>query len=226
MTDERRYDEAEVAWMLQRAADSGPALPADERRPGVTLAELQEAAREAGLDPAAVARAANEVALGAHLPAAVRSAWGLPVGVSRTIEFGGPVSDEAWSRMVLHFRRTFQADGKLLRDGSLREWRNGNLRATLEPTPSGHRLHLSTHKSTARVRLLTSAAYGVLTVGMVGLYGVPSTLQEWGLLAMPAVLGALSFITGPLRLPSWSRERAAQMERLAVELPQIADGRS
>jgi len=61
--------------------------------------------------------------------------------------------------MVVLFRRTFGAHGVLRAEGSLREWGNGRLRMSLEPTAQGgHQLRLSTSKSDAR--LFNHEGYG------------------------------------------------------------------
>ena len=74
MTDPRggrRFDDEEVSLILRRAAELQEAQPGAESS-GMTLADLEEVAREAGLDPSLVRRAAAEVgdAGGAGSPAA------------------------------------------------------------------------------------------------------------------------------------------------------------
>ena len=60
MTTERRYNDKEVALILQRAAEMSQAKTAG----GMSVEELERIALEAGLDPAAVRQAADEVGRG------------------------------------------------------------------------------------------------------------------------------------------------------------------
>ncbi|WP_373063968.1 hypothetical protein [Gemmatimonas sp.] len=62
------------------------------------------------------------------------------------------MTDAEWERMVVLFRRAFGARGVLRAEGSLREWGNGRLRMSLEPTAQGgHQLRMSTSKGDARM---------------------------------------------------------------------------
>ncbi|MEK9499447.1 hypothetical protein WI372_00455 [Gemmatimonadota bacterium DH-20] len=90
---ERRYTDQEVARLLQRAADidrDAPSGAAVAR--GLSLAELQEIAAEAGIAPTAVARAADEIAAPARSrvtslalgdPGLTRRTAALPVQIDR-----------------------------------------------------------------------------------------------------------------------------------------------
>jgi hypothetical protein len=57
----RRYSEEEVGLILRRATEIQRAEPAAPDPAGLTLAELEEIAGEAGIDPALLRRAANEL---------------------------------------------------------------------------------------------------------------------------------------------------------------------
>ena len=59
----RRYGDREVARILERATELQRAEPGVGDPEGLTLAELTEIAREAGIDPAILRRAAAEVAI-------------------------------------------------------------------------------------------------------------------------------------------------------------------
>lgn len=90
----------------------------------MTLAQLTEVAREAGIEPSALLSAARAVEQGALVPTQQHTAFGLPVGVSRTAEFSRPVSTEEWERLVVVLRETLQARGTMRQEGSLRSWSN------------------------------------------------------------------------------------------------------
>lgn len=232
MDTNRRFDEQESAFILERAsADPGsevaPSSDGDAaaaRQPrGLTLRQLQEIAAEAGIDPEAVSRAAAAVGRGDLIPTERRTYVGLPVGVARTIDFPRRVSDEEWERMVVAFRETFRARGRLDRHGTLREWRNGNLQALLEPTARGHRLRISTSKGDARLllgfgggSLLAAVATGAPT-WLAGASQVEPLASSLLLAAMGmAAIGRAAWM-----LPRWARIRASQMEALAERVTGI-----
>ena len=147
MNDERRYTEAELRAIFERAAKRQEEASRAEAasRGQLTLRELQEIGGASGIDPAHIAAAAAELALGA--PAKPTHAFlGAPTEVERTRVFPGAVSDEAWARMVAEVRRTFDDDGSIGQIGQMREWtavkrvtRNSGtaMRLTLEPTEGG-----------------------------------------------------------------------------------------
>ncbi len=226
MTANRRYQEQEIALILEqagaaqeRAQEKGAiALPAADSH-GLTLQQLQEIGAEVGISPEYVERAARAVDRGDLVPTQRRTWLGLPVGVARTIDFGRNVSDAEWDRIVVTLRETFEARGRLQRDGSFRQWTNGNLQALLEPTPSGHRLRLSTRKGDATAMV----AMGVSLIAGAALIAAAAVLRTDELTARillaPVVMGiggVLSLLSVGVQLPRWARTRAAQMESIAA----------
>jgi hypothetical protein len=122
-----RYSEEEAARILRHAAllELRP-LPARAGE-GFTLAELEEIAAEAGIDPRGVA------AVAARLPAP-RDGWaramGGPTRFDVTLEVPGHMADEAWGDAVERVRRTLRTGGRtVLLPGRL-EWRSND---ELEP---------------------------------------------------------------------------------------------
>ena len=234
MTSERRFSEQEVAYILERAAtadtaeaeSSESALAGDsgsESSPGMTLAQLTEVAREAGIEPSALIAAARAVEQGALVPTQQHTAMGIPVSVSRTAEFSRPVTNDEWERLVVALRETFQARGTMRQEGSLRSWSNGNLHAMLEPTAAGHRLRMRTTKSNA-LPMLWLGVGGVVMAGVVGValafkpdMSGPSFVAP-GLLA---ALGAVPILRTVLGVPRWARTRATQLEMIASTAAQI-----
>jgi hypothetical protein len=240
MTSERRFSEDEVAFILERAAAAETSAANDEvdnaageligetgdRSTGMTLRQLTDVAREAGLSPEAVVRAAGAVERGDLVPTTRVTAYGLPIGVGRIVEFSRRVTDAEWERMVVALRETFQARGIMRQEGSLRSWNNGNLTAMLEPTATGHRLRLTTRKGDATgmigfgITMFSIAAVLTAIVAMTAGNGAP--IPWWS----PGVFVGigLAFI-GPaaLRLPGWARTRASQMEAFADDAARILE---
>ncbi len=226
MSPERRYNEQEIAGIFKQAAeDQETAQQHLPHTQGLTLAELQEIGKEAGITPEFIARSA--VAVDRTGPAQPPTRFlGLPISVARTVDLPGPLSDENWDRLVVELRETFQAHGKLRRDGSLREWKNGNLHAVVEPTESGHRLRLRTVKGNAKRRLLGGLA--VFAFGLVFLlksaFIVDPLTVRMVVFTLISVMGLGSMGLTAFRLPRWARERARQMEAIAARAVELVGG--
>ena len=221
---ERRFNEAEVAAIFEKAAEAqhtgARQLPSGE---GMTLAELQAIGSEAGIDPQLVARAAHALDKGGRSTS--RRFLGLPIGVGRTVDLGRKLSDNEWERLVVDLRETFDARGNIRQEGSFRQWTNGNLQALLEPTSTGHRLRLRTVKGDA----VTWITGGLFSVGVsaaayvaMALRGVGDAGNMTGL-AFLSLMGVVMFGAGALRLPGWARLRRKQMEEIAERLTPTAD---
>ena len=225
MTAERRFSDDEVAFILERAAAEERALAAgavgDGSRDagtsggGLTLQQLTEAAKEAGLSPTAVTNAARAIERGDLIPTQLTTSYGLPTGVARTIELGRAVTDIEWERMVVALRETFGARGRLYQEGSLRSWHNGNLQATLEPTARGHRLRMSTRKGDGRSGMQVGVAM-MMAGGMLAIAGALSASNvSWWPMGLMGGIGFLSIVQRAVSLPSWAKTRATQMESFA-----------
>jgi hypothetical protein len=234
MTEPRRFSDDEVQRILERASveelegarEAGaPGSALSDGSTGMTLQQLQEIAVEAGIDPGAVARAADVVARGELAPVQMRRAMGAPVAVAKTIDLGQRVDDPTWDRMVMVLRDTFGARGRVRVEGGLREWSNGNLSAVLEPTSDGHRLRVSTRKGDAsvfralgNVGLGVSAAFTALILVRTASGGVDPGLAPWGLVALFGAGGVAAHLRNVIALRLWGRERATQMNALPERL--------
>lgn len=217
---ERRFNEAEVAAILGRAAKADPTGTRQiSQGEGMSLAELQDIGREAGISADAIRDAA--LVVGQSGLATSRRFLGLPLGVGRTIELDRKLTDDEWERFVVDLRETFDARGVVRREGSLRQWSNGNLHALLEPTADGHRVRLRTTRGEAR-------AFMSAGIGMVGLSaavwagtifaGVVAQTGKLSGAGVLAFMGVSLFGLGAVRLPGWANRRRRQMEELAERL--------
>ena len=121
MTNERRFNDDEVAFILEQAAaaeqlaDDAP-QPADGTglvTRGMTLQQLTDVARETGFSPEAVILAAGAVVRGDLVPTRQQRYAGLPIGVARTIDLEREISQTEWERLVVELRETLQARGVL-----------------------------------------------------------------------------------------------------------------
>lgn len=222
---ERRFNEAEVAAIFERAAEaqqtSPQQLPSGE---GMTLTDLQEIGREVGFSSEQLATAAKAIELQGRPTS--RDFLGLPIGVGLSIDLGRNLSNEEWERLVADLRETFDARGVVKSDGSLRHWANGNLHAFLEPTATGQRLRLRTVKGDARgmigggLAMIGIAAAALITSPFLG--GGGAAVLPASMAAMLASGGAVMIGFGAFRLPGWARLRRQQMEDVAARIAVVA----
>lgn len=211
--DERLSDD-DVSLVLRRAGE----MTAER---GLTVAQVQEIARDVGLSTEAVQMALVEAASGALRPASLERSLGVPVGLTKDVLLPGALSDAGWDVLVSVLRATFNAHGKESRTGVVREWRNGFLRVAVEPAPAGHRLRMSTRKGGAvRGPIIGSISSIVYTAALVAAStSKPALLM---LATVPAGLGALCAAWPFLTLPKWARTRSAQFDAVAREAAALA----
>ncbi len=210
---DRQFSEDEAREVFARAAERQQADAA--RGQGLSLDELREIGRAAGLDPAHVEAAARSVALGA--PEHGRTMVGpVPRGVYRTVTLAEPPSDALWAHVVADARRTFEAQGKTTEVGPIREWRNGNLRVSLEPAGDGSRLHLRSHRSDVPQVLGTGAVFALagLVVGLLSLVGAAGA-EATGAWAGMILLGLAMAGVVWIRQSGWTSSRERQFEEVA-----------
>jgi hypothetical protein len=213
MTD-RTYGDDELRKILAVAARNDATSP-QRRSPveGLTLSQIQHIAREVGLSTEAVAKAAAALDLSASRP---RTSLGLPIEVRRAVPLERELADEEWARLVAEARRVFGARGRVTVHGSLREWSNGNLHVSVEPTGERHQLRMGTVKGDAwgiNALGLTGIAAGMAILGVTAIgSGEPSIA---GALVL-GVSGTAAIITNLIRLPRWARLRGKQMAQLEL----------
>jgi hypothetical protein len=232
MSDERRYDEAEVQEILERAtAVEGPGAIEGSGAPalsptshGLTLSQLQEIGAEVGIPPERIADAAY--AIGSRMPAPQpQTLLGAPRAVARIVPISRALDEDEWTRLVVDLRETFGAQGRIQVHGSLRSWSNGNLQVHVEPDGDRYRVRLQTLRGDAYPR----AALGVVTLGTSGvmllvnaLSGLePSSVAVAGVMAL-AGIGQLAYLRALLR--RWAADRTAQMAALAERVRQLLGG--
>lgn len=213
---ERRYGDDEIREIFSLATTGDTrdrSLPVESG--GLTLDELQRIGQEAGIEPARVAQAAEKLdARGRQAP--VRRSFGMPVGVSRVVALPRAPTDREWERLISEFRTTFGTQGSATTSGGLREWSQGNLHISVEPTEHGEQLRLSTLKDDG----IALNGLGLLTGGMsvlmstvVAAAGKPE--KALVILAMFGGIALAAFGANLIRLPRWARERERQMEAIA-----------
>ena len=217
---ERRYSDEDVHRILANAVEVDAAGLGAER--GLTLAQIQSIAVEAGLSPAAVVAAAEALDHTPPVPATPRM-LGLPVGVAQSVAIPGTIDDAGWRRLVAFLRDTFAAQGREEEGAGRREWRNGNLRIALEEVGGTTLLHMRTRKESARALVQTG---GFVVLGAVVMEVATAFVQSpanmlAGVLTMALGGGAIATV-GALQLPSWSSARRKQFDAVAEYARQLS----
>jgi hypothetical protein len=217
---ERRFNEEEVAAIFAKATETqqtGRGQLTPLTREGITLADLEDIARQVGIAPEALRQAASSI--GREDTRTSRRFLGVPIGVGRTVDLGRTLSDLEWDLLVGDLRQTFDATGRVKQDGAFRQWSNGNLQVALEPTATGHRLRLRTFKGNASIYM----SGGLAVLGIAAAMGVAlaigaSANLTVAKLAQIAILGAGIFGFGAFTVPGWARRRRQQMDAVIERL--------
>ena len=217
MSTKRRFSEKEIAQIFEDATRAQNA--ADEQSgplDGLTLEELKQIGSTTGIDPKFIARAAAGLNRRPQLYP-VQKHWGIPIGVSRSIELPDSFSDKDWEQLVVDLRKTFKARGKIKQEGSLREWTNGNLHVFVEPTAKGLELRMETQKGNMKGLLYAGAAYIVTSLVMLAaiLMGTSSSVGSAFLISGIFLVSGIGMVsTVATTQPRWAQQRERQMEAI------------
>ncbi|MEO8334954.1 MAG: hypothetical protein ABI664_08280 [bacterium] len=183
MTDpspSRRYNEKEVALIIKQASELQEAEAPGDSSAGMSLVELEQIARETGLDPALIRRAAADIDtrvtdrtpsrfLGA--PSTLR--------LERTID--GEISPDEYESLVLEIQRTIGGMGSASTLGRSLQWTSaGTGRRRLSGrmvqvtvTPKNGRTTIRIEEPVSQVaRAIFAASMGGIGMGMMPLVSV------------------------------------------------------
>ncbi|MDT0631747.1 hypothetical protein RQM47_05505 [Rubrivirga sp. S365] len=221
-----RFSEEDARRIFARAAERQQAAePAAE---GLSLAELQEVGRAAGLDPAHVAAAVAEVR-GAPAPAPPATFLGVDVEPRASRVIPGGVTDEVWEQMVARLRQTFKSKGTPTDVGRIREWTSGpnsSLYATVEPVPEGTRVTLTTSKaSEAAQHRMVAALFGTMAAAFAFLGVFSEGGGDAGFWAFVSIFAALAValpLLGRQSQKRWHQRRQGQFDALLDQFELLA----
>lgn len=228
MPDDRRYTDAELHAIFERAAKRQEAAARAEAAShgGLTLAELQDIGAASGIDPAHVAAAAAELSAPKR---GEPTRWPREVVAERWLP--GPVSDDAWEAIVETLRRELNKPGVAGQVGRTREWttiasggRQPDAPVSVTLRPEGERTRLAVRQSWeeySRVPLAMGAAFSFTALLLGGIFA----FIEPSALFMPvafAALGLLLFAAGPPAMRAFARKKEAEFERLLDRLELVA----
>jgi hypothetical protein len=232
MSDERHYDDDEMRDIFDRATrlddEDGVVAPHEPDAPsgrGMSLAELQQIGMEAGIDPAAVARAAAQLEVSSAVELPTVTQFGVPVSVGRTVDLPRRLTEGEWDALVVQIRDLFHARGTVSREGSLRSWSNGNLQILMEPTREGYRLRMRSLSSDLRGRLLGGAFMGVgvsLISAITLLVGASDFRSVLVGVSLMAGIGGVMFGSGVFGARRWISQRTEQFRLIGASAVELA----
>jgi len=219
---ERRFTDAEVDEILAGAAEAESKRAAGaEAGTGMTLAEIQRIAAEAGLNPSSIVTAAAALARRGTVGGDPRL-LGVRAGVNVSVPLAREVSDAEWQRIVSVLRDTFHAAGRQEFGPHRREWRNGNLLVAIESAGDNAVLDMRTRRESARAFVRA----GLAVFGGSGAVAAALAVAgvNWHALVGPLVTGAAMTLMGIVQLPWWARSRRRQFEGIAEYTQAMTEG--
>jgi len=234
MPQGRKYSEEEIARIFEDAANEDASKTSAK---GLSLSELKEIGTASGLSEAAIARAAYKLDHSFSLNPR-KKFLGKTVRVGGGIQLGGRMSSESWSRLLAQLRSVFDAQGEVIEDRGIREWRNGNLRVIVSTADEEDILRMTTlneRKRSMRGVFAAFAAVGgfLVLMSFIGVFfesgfsrieGVSHFFEllfnhndASGALAvgvMQLVAGLVGLNFNGKNLKEWASEREEQMQKI------------
>jgi hypothetical protein len=228
----RRYGDSEVARILKRATELQRAEPSAADPEGLTLAELAEIAREAGIDPNLLRRAAAEVESRQPTNTWAEKLAGAPTRISIERTVPGELAPDRFDAIIPLIQRATEGQGTASAVGKTLTWSS----RTENNTAAQQVLVASRDGETLiRVEERFNGLAGGLFGGIVGGVGIGAGVGAGGALA--GILGsAFLGITLPLTVIGGSyagaraiytrivRRREAAAVRLVDEIATYAAG--
>lgn len=173
---DRSYDEREVALILKRAVEMQEGHGEGQQR--LTLGDVQQIAREVGIDPLHVTRAAET--LEQRPLKGGRSLLGAPTTLQTSLAFDRELTDTEVGEMLDLLRSTVGLQGTTSQGLDTVEWAGrdsiGGYSLSVSRRSGSTRLRLSTQRSEqAVVVVIASGVAGMVAAGVVAGLVDPST---------------------------------------------------
>jgi hypothetical protein len=229
-----RFSNDETRQILTRAATRQDEAERPQVGTGggteLTLAAVQAAAREVGIDPLHVEAAAKELVLRRDA-APVRTRAALPVELRVQRVVPDPVSDAQWERMVTEFRQVFRKTGATSQFGPVREWISGNeassMPVTVRVEPLDEGTLLTLRQATKTMSDMVYAVGGTFS-GFAAVFGVIAAVTRGFPAALPAFFLALglagsAMVWGGYR--AWTPRQERRLHALLDRSELIASSR-
>lgn len=194
----RVYGDEEIGRILKRATELQRREPTAPPA-GVTLAELEEIAAEAGIDPTYLRRAALELETGTADPTIMTRLAGEELVIVREVTLPGELAEDGFERIVTAIQTSSREHGQPSLLGRTLTWRAetaGNTRTIqIVVTSRDGRTHVRAEENLTQ---MASGLFGGITAGAglgIGLgVGLPIGIEVLGsaLFATAAPIGAVA----------------------------------
>jgi len=140
------FSEKEISVILKKATEIQKAKGGEYKR-GLTQAELEAVAVEAGIDPGSVAAAVARMQMNKPELAENKNIFGGPLFLEQEFFVDEEVTEESWERIVNVIRKTFKKPARINEWGQSKEWTYSGVfeRTSITVTPRNGRtkIHLS-----------------------------------------------------------------------------------
>lgn len=228
----RRYGEKEVGLILKRATELQRNTPELTERSGLTLADLEEIALEAGIDPRFLRAAADELDRVGPTPEGVERWLGGPLTVELQRSVPGEVPPDEFDRFIEAIAQAAGGQGQPSVIGRTLSWtlsdpnRQRFLQVTVRSRDGETEIRIE-----ERMMQLAGAFYGGIVVGGgvgVGLgvgvgvgvpLGLPLFAVLWPLGAVGGAYALARHLFGKI-----SRKRQRILIRLLDQLTELVEG--
>ncbi len=228
----RRFSEADTDAILRRTAELASGGEAVSQSRGLTVDEMEALAREAGLSPELVRRAAREVSLRSSLQPSPWTGGPRRVGLERVIP--GELSEAAWEAIVGEVQRSLGMPGFVSKVGRNRTWS-----ALSQTGNAGTQRHVTVtatvHDGNTVLRVdeplnkLAAALFGGLVGGLGGggtgiWFGIGMGVFHSPLAAILSTLAAVSgsYALGRVLFKKAAARRVAELDDLLERLSTAA----
>ena len=224
MGTDRRYSEAEVAEILDRASSGDVTAAEAVGQYDLTLAEIQEIGREVGIRSEDVSAAAHALVRGRHRTpmASMRRR----ATIKRVVELRSIPTDAQWDRMVVDLREVIGTPGAVERSGSLRSWHGAGVEVHGEPVGAGYRIRIVAKNENAAQSVIgggVSVVVGFLMAGAMVAAGTADAVTI-GASALVVATGVGMASWGRFALVRWTRRMKRQLDQVTSLLRGSARG--
>lgn len=218
----RTFDEQEVAEIFRLAAKrQDNALRALSPGGGLTLEELTEIGKEAGISPNFIKGAVQQLS---HAPPAAKvdRIAGFPVGFTRTIDVPASFDEEHWNRLVSSLHDELDVLGRTHVAGNTRVWESDIGQLVAEPRGEGYRLRLKLAKDAFRATLIMGSVLSFMGLFFMLVLASKGDLfvdmAKTMFISMFAVAGLSGLGYGAFQFPRWISDKEARIDQVLEDL--------
>lgn len=218
----RLYGDKEISRIIKRAAELQEQKGrAGSAGPGISIAELEQIARDLGIDPTYLRQAVAELGSGIDTPAKSSLLGETLIEARRLVK--SEMSDLEWEMMVQEIRRALGCTGETGKLGNAVEWKTSDkelvtYQVTASPREGQTDIQIVSRRDGAA--FLTYFVSGLLGLFTALSVAAPSFSNPVELLAAGGVLVGV-MTTARLLVGRWSRKQKQVINRLVDKLETI-----